>query len=220
MISFYSLPSSVINNPKHKTLNAAYMFYYAVDIPEEIKDNEEEEQKFLKKRLTELAKDAMMYARKVKHTCGREWNMVWKLICHGYRPTLMCLMHLIWWRTRNLFKISSLVLVMVFSTFTCTIGKCLMCQRTRSVWSCCNLYTCISLYIHTQHLHLPPTVHILPSHVFVSYRPASTYVEVIAESLNKKYIVIGYVTLNVLSCYSTIYITQTILSINDCHIGP
>lgn len=66
MISFYSLPSSVINNPKHKTLNAAYMFYYAVDIPEEIKDNEEEEQKFLKKRLTELAKDAMMYARKVK----------------------------------------------------------------------------------------------------------------------------------------------------------
>lgn len=42
------------------------MFYYAVDIPEEVKSTEEEEQKFLKKRLTELAKDAMMYARKVK----------------------------------------------------------------------------------------------------------------------------------------------------------
>ncbi|KAJ8653368.1 hypothetical protein O0I10_011019 [Lichtheimia ornata] len=66
MFSFYSLPSSVINNPKHKTLNAAYMFYYAVDIPEEVKSNEEEEQKFLKKRLTELAKDAMTYARKAE----------------------------------------------------------------------------------------------------------------------------------------------------------
>lgn len=71
MFSFYSLPSSVINNPKHKTLNAAYMFYYAVDIPEEVKSTEEEEQKFLKKRLTELAKDAMTYARKVKSSWKR-----------------------------------------------------------------------------------------------------------------------------------------------------
>ncbi|WFD34290.1 glycylpeptide N-tetradecanoyltransferase [Malassezia cuniculi] len=30
-VSFYSLPSSVLNNPKHSKLNAAYLFYYATD---------------------------------------------------------------------------------------------------------------------------------------------------------------------------------------------
>lgn len=29
MISFYSLPSSILNNPQHDLLNAAYTFYYA-----------------------------------------------------------------------------------------------------------------------------------------------------------------------------------------------
>lgn len=31
VVSFYSLPSSVLNHPKHRTLNAAYLFYYATD---------------------------------------------------------------------------------------------------------------------------------------------------------------------------------------------
>lgn len=31
MFSFYSLPSSILNNPKHSVLNAAYLFYYATD---------------------------------------------------------------------------------------------------------------------------------------------------------------------------------------------
>lgn len=66
MFSFYSLPSSVIGNPKHSTLNAAYMFYYAVDIPPEIKGNQKEESSFLKKRLNELVKDALVLAKKVK----------------------------------------------------------------------------------------------------------------------------------------------------------
>ena len=33
MISFYSLPSSVLDSDKHKTLEAAYLFYYATDVP-------------------------------------------------------------------------------------------------------------------------------------------------------------------------------------------
>ena len=32
MFSFYSLPSSVLDNDKHKVLNAAYLFYYATDV--------------------------------------------------------------------------------------------------------------------------------------------------------------------------------------------
>ncbi|EPQ28528.1 uncharacterized protein PFL1_03832 [Pseudozyma flocculosa PF-1] len=32
VFSFYSLPSSILDNPKHKTLDAAYMFYYATDV--------------------------------------------------------------------------------------------------------------------------------------------------------------------------------------------
>lgn len=31
MASFYSLPSSVLDSHEHKTLNAAYLFYYATD---------------------------------------------------------------------------------------------------------------------------------------------------------------------------------------------
>jgi glycylpeptide N-tetradecanoyltransferase len=33
VVSFYSLPSSVLDNDKHDTLEAAYLFYYATDIP-------------------------------------------------------------------------------------------------------------------------------------------------------------------------------------------
>lgn len=33
MISFYSLPSSVLDSDLHKTLQVAYLFYYATDVP-------------------------------------------------------------------------------------------------------------------------------------------------------------------------------------------
>lgn len=33
MISFYSLPSSVLDSDVHTTLQAAYLFYYATDVP-------------------------------------------------------------------------------------------------------------------------------------------------------------------------------------------
>lgn len=32
MFAFYSLPSSILDNDKHKSLNAAYLFYYATDV--------------------------------------------------------------------------------------------------------------------------------------------------------------------------------------------
>lgn len=32
MFSFYSLPSTILDNSKHETLNAAYLFYYATDV--------------------------------------------------------------------------------------------------------------------------------------------------------------------------------------------
>lgn len=31
MMSFYSLPSTIMQHPKHDVLNAAYMYYYATD---------------------------------------------------------------------------------------------------------------------------------------------------------------------------------------------
>jgi glycylpeptide N-tetradecanoyltransferase len=61
--SFYSLPSSVINNPKHNTLNAAYMFYYGMDTPAEHKADDSA---YIKKRLNELVADALVLAKKVK----------------------------------------------------------------------------------------------------------------------------------------------------------
>lgn len=56
-VSFYSLPSSVIGNAKHKKLNAAYLFYYGSDTlgsPAEI----------YHARLKELISDAMIFAKK------------------------------------------------------------------------------------------------------------------------------------------------------------
>lgn len=61
--SFYSLPSSVIGNPKHSTLNAAYMFYYALDVSDDL--SHEQKEKFIGKRLNELVADALVLAKKV-----------------------------------------------------------------------------------------------------------------------------------------------------------
>ncbi|KAI9254782.1 acyl-CoA N-acyltransferase [Helicostylum pulchrum] len=60
--SFYSLPSSVIGNPKHSTLNAAYMFYYGLEIPQAL--DHEQTEKFIEKRLNELINDALVLAKK------------------------------------------------------------------------------------------------------------------------------------------------------------
>lgn len=63
VFSFYSLPSSVIGNPKHSTLNAAYMFYYAMDVSDDL--NEAQKDAFITKRLNELINDALILAKKV-----------------------------------------------------------------------------------------------------------------------------------------------------------
>lgn len=79
MFSFYSLPSSVIGNPKHSTLNAAYMFYYAMDVPQQ-----DHSEKFIKKRLNELVADALVLAKKVcLFTSSRNYevtNVIYELI--------------------------------------------------------------------------------------------------------------------------------------------
>lgn len=48
-VSFYSLPSTVINHPLHKTLNVAYSYYYATT----------------KTPLTDLMRDCLIEAKKV-----------------------------------------------------------------------------------------------------------------------------------------------------------
>ncbi|KAG0233115.1 glycylpeptide N-tetradecanoyltransferase [Actinomortierella wolfii] len=69
--SFYLLPSSVIGNTQHSTLNAAYSFYYAVhtdyEALEKIEDAEEREQarqEQIKERLQTLMRDALIIAKK------------------------------------------------------------------------------------------------------------------------------------------------------------
>jgi glycylpeptide N-tetradecanoyltransferase len=67
VFSFYSLPSSVIGNPKHSTLNAAYMFYYAMEIADDL--NEAQKDVYITKRLNELVNDALVLAKKVTCVC-------------------------------------------------------------------------------------------------------------------------------------------------------
>jgi glycylpeptide N-tetradecanoyltransferase len=66
MVSFYSLPSSVIGNPKHKTLNAAYLYYYATDVAFAggKESTEDGAPQLLSKRLNELVSDALIMAKK------------------------------------------------------------------------------------------------------------------------------------------------------------
>ncbi|KAG8891204.1 glycylpeptide N-tetradecanoyltransferase, partial [Tulasnella sp. 403] len=60
--SFYSLPSSVMKNPKHTLLEAAYMFYYATDVVLTHPDDNDA----LKKRLTVLIGDLLIVANQAK----------------------------------------------------------------------------------------------------------------------------------------------------------
>ncbi|KAF9948557.1 glycylpeptide N-tetradecanoyltransferase, partial [Mortierella alpina] len=70
--SFYSLPSTVINNPTYSTLNAAYSYYYAVQSPSDdelnkITDSDERKRtrdEAIKDRLNMLMQDALILARR------------------------------------------------------------------------------------------------------------------------------------------------------------
>lgn len=58
----YTLPSTIIGNTKHSTLEAAYLFYYATDVA--FTPGAEEDGR-LKKRLQELVEDALIIADQV-----------------------------------------------------------------------------------------------------------------------------------------------------------
>ncbi|KAI0636740.1 N-myristoyl transferase [Trametes polyzona] len=60
-VSFYSLPSTIMNHEKHNLLNAAYLFYYATETAFE---PGAEESGRLKKRLEEVVGDALIIAEK------------------------------------------------------------------------------------------------------------------------------------------------------------
>ncbi|VDC06563.1 unnamed protein product [Peniophora sp. CBMAI 1063] len=57
--SFYSLPSTVINHPKHDFVEAAYLFYYATDVAFQ---EGADERGLLKHRLHDLIQDAIVVA--------------------------------------------------------------------------------------------------------------------------------------------------------------
>lgn len=60
-VSFYNLESSVLNNPKHNTVRAAYLFYYATEAAFDTDKGK------LKPRLNSLIKDALIEAKKVRY---------------------------------------------------------------------------------------------------------------------------------------------------------
>ena len=61
-LSFYCLESTVIGNPKHDTIRAAYLFYYATETAFEVKGKDKGP---LKKKLNQLMNDALILAKKV-----------------------------------------------------------------------------------------------------------------------------------------------------------
>ncbi|KAH9993757.1 N-myristoyl transferase [Russula vinacea] len=62
-VSFYTLPSTIVANPRHSLLEAAYLYYYATDTA--FVENAEE-LGLLKRRLTELIGDAIVLADQAK----------------------------------------------------------------------------------------------------------------------------------------------------------
>lgn len=63
VVSYYKLESTIIKkSSKHKTIRAAYLYYYATDVAFEKKPDKDK----LKKRLNELVKDALITAKKVR----------------------------------------------------------------------------------------------------------------------------------------------------------
>jgi len=61
--SFYTLPSTIVSNPRHDTLEAAYLYYYATDTAFVEKADE---LGLVKRRLTELIGDAIILADQAK----------------------------------------------------------------------------------------------------------------------------------------------------------
>jgi glycylpeptide N-tetradecanoyltransferase len=61
--SFYSLPSTVINNSTYPILEAAYLYYYATETGLQTGDNQEEG---VKQRLLSLIGDALVIANEAK----------------------------------------------------------------------------------------------------------------------------------------------------------
>ncbi len=60
--SFYCLESTVVNNAKHDTIRAAYLFYYATEAAFQ---GDSEDKTTLKMRLNQLINDALILAKKV-----------------------------------------------------------------------------------------------------------------------------------------------------------
>jgi glycylpeptide N-tetradecanoyltransferase len=76
-MSFYSLPSSILNHVKHSTLNAAYTFYYATEAAlgptttDEVASGSSSGEESLlkerkKQRLRALMKDLLIEAKAVR----------------------------------------------------------------------------------------------------------------------------------------------------------
>ncbi|KAF4603821.1 glycylpeptide N-tetradecanoyltransferase [Pleurotus pulmonarius] len=61
--SFYSLPSTIINDQKHAVLESAYLFYYATDVAFQ---EGAEDTGLLKRRVQELINDALIVADQAK----------------------------------------------------------------------------------------------------------------------------------------------------------
>ena len=71
-ISFYSLPSSIMQSPKYDTLQAAYLFYYASDAvfspsgsSDDVQRHETKAKGKLSERLNALSQDMLSVAQTV-----------------------------------------------------------------------------------------------------------------------------------------------------------
>ena len=79
MVSFYSLPSTIMKHKTHNVLNAAYMFYYASDVisspggsADDAATHEFKSRQKLGERLNALVADLLVVAKNVrcaKRTC-------------------------------------------------------------------------------------------------------------------------------------------------------
>ncbi|GMM34791.1 glycylpeptide N-tetradecanoyltransferase [Saccharomycopsis crataegensis] len=61
--SFYLLPFSILKNPKHESLNVAYLFYYASSVGVGKSRKDKENQSLLKERLQQLVNDALIICK-------------------------------------------------------------------------------------------------------------------------------------------------------------
>lgn len=64
-ISFYILPFSVLDNPKHSEIGIAYLYYYGSETGSDKTIDDDESQKLVKKNLKSLVNDAMIEAKKL-----------------------------------------------------------------------------------------------------------------------------------------------------------